>query len=568
TPSPELMAEAGRRKGLPPARALLLAAIAVALFIGGTHWAARLSSLAVLPLDKRPEVLIDRAREVIAAAGYDEDVYRDPVDRAWGLITWNDVLREVGAADSTTSRWQALRERPDAASLWYRQSPEIIVPSPPNGPILVRGQVDLTNPPPTRSGEIIVVLDLAGRLRRLEVMPRRFATEGPSEPDWNVLFAAADLDTARFRPTMPRYQRFMAPDVRRAWLGTRIEQPEIELRVEAGASEGRPVLFNVATEEGLASLTTPPVRQEFGTSHLIFGVAQPLLILLIVYGAGRASNRNAAQRRIDKRGAVRFAVMVFVLFVLGEALGSHTFFTPLWADEFWPIFVGATFTGAIAFALYGAAEPMGRRIWPTMFVSSSRLFSQPRIPRRDPLIGQSILVGLIAAGVAFLIGGPLRWSVLPHLTGGPFPLAGFDADLLLGQRLALSTVFNQALLIGYFFIHIMALVLIRALVKRPVIAIVLTLAVWTLLSGPGDAKAVAFGLVNSAISLAVLLRWGFVAMMLQRIVLGWAWAARPVDLDSWYSQGSLIVVAAVILLALYGAWAAVGDSESRRPDGA
>lgn len=563
TPSPELMAEAGKRPGMAPARAWLLAALAIALVVGGTHWAARTSLLNYLPLDKRPEVLVDRAQEVLAAAGYTEDVYRDPVDQAWGFLSWSDVIDEVGDSATGRRRWDGLRARPDAGSIWYRQSPRILIPSSQTGPIMLRGEVSLTNPQQVNPGEVTVVLDLAGRLRRLEVTPRRFAQEEPAEPDWGVLFEASRLDTARFRPVMPRYQRYMGADIRRAWLGSRADHPEIELLVEAQAWEGRPVLFNVATPEGLASLSAAPRRQTWGPRHWLLGVLQPMVILAIIIAASRAGHRNTDEGRIDKLGAARFAGMVFFIFLFGEGLGSHTIFTPIWGDEIWPILVGAIFTGFIAWALYAAAEPLGRRIWPTMFVSASRLFSQPAIPRRDPLIGQSILVALIGAGVAFLLVGPLRWVVIDPLLGRPLILSSANADVMVSQRLALGLLLNQAMLIGFQFLHIMALVLVRFLVKKPAIAVVLTLAVWTLLAAPGNPTAAVLALGSAGISLAILLRWGVVAFIVQRMALHVLWNARPLDMDSWYSQGSVLLVGALALLAVYGAWAATARNSSQ-----
>jgi len=562
TPSPELVAEAGKRPGMAPHKAMLLALTAIVLLVGGAHWAARTSLLNYLPLDKEPAVLIDRARELLTTIGYESEVYQDPVDDAWGLVTWSGVIQEIDSSGTGPERWDALRERPDAASVWYRQSPQILVPQTTGAPILLRGNLSLTNPHPVRAGEVIVVMDLAGRLRRLEVMPRRMATEGPSAPDWGPLFAAAELDTGRFREVTPLYQRFQASDLRRAWLGTRADQPEVTLRVEAGAWEGRPVLFNVSTPEALESLSQPPEKRTWDAGFWLQGVLQPLVILVLIIFSTRAGIRNSSARRSDSRGAARFAGMVFFLFLLGEGLSSHTVFTPIWGDEIWPIIVGAIFTGAIAWALYTAAEPLGRRIWPTMFVSSSRLFSQPHIPRRDPLIGQSVLVGLIGAGVAFLVVGPLIWNVFDPLLGKPQPLGGVSFDVAVSQRQALGLVLNQAMLIGYMFLHIMALVLIRALVRKPWLAVALTLAVWLLLSGPGNLTAVVAGLFQVGLTLFILLRWGVVAFIMERIAMHIVWSARPLEMDGWTSQGSLVLVAALILLALYGAWAAMGQNRT------
>lgn len=562
TPSPELVAEAGRRDGMSPAKAFLLALFAFAILAGGTNWAGRLTALNYIPLDKRPEVLMDRAQEIVGSMGYGEEVYTDPADRAWGFLHWNDIIREISESDSTQSRWEKLRERPDAMGFWYRQSPQVLQPEPIGGPTLLRGAVTLTNPMAITAGELLVVLDINGRLRRFEVMPKRYSTREPREPDWSQLFALAELDTARFTEARPQYQRFMAPDIRRAWVGTRANQPEVVIRVEAGAFEGRPVLFNVASQASLFSLGKEPTKTPKPLSSWIGYTLQPILILVVVIFAIRRSKRNMESGRSDTLGAARFALIVFVLSVLSKGLASHALFTQNFANEIWPIFAGAVFVSMAAWGLYTAAEPLGRRIWPTMFISSSRLLSREGIQWRDPVVGHSILVGLLVAGIDFALRGPVNWALTAKITGQPHILPWVNLDLLHGQRPVLAMILDQGLMLPYILIHIMALVLIRYLVKNRVVTIVLTLILWTLLTSPGNLTSVFLGLFSSGLFLFVLLRWGVVAMVTGRIALGMAWLARPVDLSSWYSQGSIMVVVALGILALLGAWSAMGNKSS------
>jgi serine/threonine-protein kinase len=559
TPSPELVAQAGQRDGLAGYKAWGLALVAILLLAGGTHWAGRMSVVNFVPLDKSPAVLMDRARDIVGQFGYVEEVYTHPADRAWGFLVWGDVITEVSQADSSAHPWDQLRERPDAMGFWYRQSPRLLSPEPVGGPALVRANVTLTNPMPSNAGEVLIVLDVNGRLRRFEVLPKRFSTRDPAEPDWSGLFTLAELDTARFRPVPPRYQRFMSPDIRRAWVGTRALQPDLEIRVEAGAFEGRPVLFNVATSASLASLGNEPSLLTRSTADWLQNTLTPLLILTVVIFAIRMSRRNQEQSRADVRGAVRFAAIVFFLSCLADGLGSHTLFSPDWADEIWPIFAGAVFVSMAAWGLYTAAEPLGRRIWPTMFISSSRLLSRSKVQWRDPLIGQSVLIGLIAAGLDFLVRGPVQWNLVAMLTDSAPILPWFNLSLLDGQRAALAHILDLGLMLSFIFIHIMALVLFEFLFKRRVVTIILSLLLWTMLAGPGNLPAFGLGLLSSAIMMVVLLRWGVVAFAMGRIALALAWTAKPADWTSWYSQGSVLIVVALALLAVYGAWAAQGQ---------
>lgn len=565
TPSPELVAESGNRVGMAPLHAVLLALAAILLLLGAGRWAGELSLANFAPLDKKPAVLMDRAQEILKQSAYREPAYTHPRDRAWGFLIWGEVIAEVAESDSSRSRWERLKDRPDVMSFWYRQSPDLLLPNPSLGPVFIRGPVTLTNPMPATPGEAIVVLDLKGRLRRFEVVPKRYSTGEPAEPDWSTLFALADLDPGRFEAVPPRYQRFMAPDLRRAWMGTRTDQPTVELRVEAGAFEGRPVLFNVATQSSLLGLGKDPEVLTWGAERWMVNLAQPLIILAVVLVAARTSRRNISQSRSDTRGAIRFGFLMLLLFFASVGLASHSLFTRFVGEEIWPIVAGAIFVGIAGWSLYLAAEPLGRKTWPTMFVSSSRLFSRRRIQWRDPVIGQSILVGLIAAGLDFALRGPARWDLLTLTQGQPPLMPWINTDLLAGQRQVLSFILGQTLNLVFAFIQIMILVLSRYLLKKKWPAIILALAVWTLIGGPGSLAETGFILMSSAISMFVLLRWGVMALAINRLALSLIWQVKPADWSSWHAQGSLLLVAVLVATTVWGAWAAIGERPSRRP---
>lgn len=562
TPAPELVAQAGERGGMAPSRAVLLALLGALLLVGGTRWAGLYTITNYLPLERRPAVVVDKAQGILAELGYTEEVYAEPVDTAWGFYFWNSVIAEVGAADTTGAPWQTLRDRPDASSFWYRQSPRVMVPKARSGPVFTGGPVQITNPQMTNPAEVTVLLDGASRLRRLEVMPTRYSlADTLTEPDWAPLFRLAGLDMARFQEDRPRYQRFFAPDRRRAWVGTYSEQPEVPLRVEAGSYEGRPVLFNVATVAGLADLGKAPTRQEPDLAWYLQSMVQPLLILLVVVFSILATRGNMNGGRADRRGALRFGVLCLGTFLVGTALGSHALGTRAWADEIWPIIASATFIGLASWTLYTAAEPLGRRVWPTMFVSSSRLLSRPRVQWRDPLIGYSVLVGGIGGGVEFLLAGPVRHLVSPlWLDRAARPLL-IDTNLLLGQRQALGAIVDQAMLLTFLFVLVVSLVLIRKLIRQRWLALLVTLIVWTLINGAGSPPQIGFSLLGAGIMMILLLRWGVVAMVVSRIVLSWAWQARASDWSVWYAQSAVLALVVLVGLIVYGTWAAIGKRQ-------
>src|SRR5262249_5706615 len=117
TPSPEMVAAAGETEGLRP----LVAWLCLAGIVVGVAAAILMSAQAQLyrrvPLDKPPEALAGRAREILQSAGYTET----PVDRAAGFYEYNDFLRYVADHDMSKTRWDNMEYGPMV--FWYRGSP-------------------------------------------------------------------------------------------------------------------------------------------------------------------------------------------------------------------------------------------------------------------------------------------------------------------------------------------------------------------------------------------------------------------------------------------------------------
>lgn len=567
TPSPELLAEVGERDGIGVGRALLLAAVILGLFGASTWWAGSMSMLHYLPLDKRPEVLIDRAQTILAELGYPEDVYQDPVDQAWGLFRWESVFDEL-RAELPEEGWEVLRSRPDAASFWYRQSPAMIRPDATGGdPTYLQRSVELTNPPNITAGEVGVTLDLAGNLRRLEVVPKRQSTRDEPEPDWAPLFEFANLDPERFESIRPTYQRFHTPDVRRAWKGTRAELPDVVWQVDVGSFEGRPSLFNIATPASLSDLAKDPVRTTTSLASHVGRGLEPLLTLVVLFSSIVFAARHSRRGAVDRRGAVRFGFVVMLIYMAAEALSSHLAMSPIWYESVWPILVAGMVVGAAVWAIYLAAEPIGRRVWPHLFVSLSRLLSPARISWQDPGIGTSVLVGLLFGVIRFTLSAPVRRSIEGRLAGTP-PLLWQDLNALRGDAAALAELLG-AIMGGIEAIFFLAtLVVARALLKKTGLAVAATLLLWPFMGGTGFSNwgnyafAVAFG----SLTMFVLLRWGALALFVMTMTTNVTWLARSTDLSAWHSRPAVLAVWFIVLLTAYGTWAAIG--RRRGGDGA
>ena len=81
---------------------------------------------------------------------------------------------------------------------WYRQSPRHLKST---GFFGGTGRVSGNYPPANRSGMAEVVLDSAGHLYELTIVPPQVdePIADPQEPDWSELFEHAGLDLSRFQ---------------------------------------------------------------------------------------------------------------------------------------------------------------------------------------------------------------------------------------------------------------------------------------------------------------------------------------------------------------------------------
>jgi serine/threonine-protein kinase len=91
TPSPDLLAASGPRDALRPRTAIALLGCVAAVFVTTIFLAPRAQTVARLPLRHPPEVLTEKAREVIRALGYTGD----PVDSASGFRNESGWLESV-----------------------------------------------------------------------------------------------------------------------------------------------------------------------------------------------------------------------------------------------------------------------------------------------------------------------------------------------------------------------------------------------------------------------------------------------------------------------------------------
>jgi hypothetical protein len=219
TPSPEMVAASGDTEGLRPMVAwTLLAGVVVAATV-----AILLSGQSMLyrrvPLEKPPDALAERARNILQSAGYSET----PVDTAMGFYEGKEFLRHIAEHDKSKTRWNNLET--GAFVFWYRGSPRPLAAHSVFSDAPILGSIWTDDPPLDVSGMTLLRLNPRGRLTQLIAVPPQVekpAGTAPS-PDWAVLFAAAGLDPSKWLPSQPIWAPPVNSDSRaaRSWCSFR-----------------------------------------------------------------------------------------------------------------------------------------------------------------------------------------------------------------------------------------------------------------------------------------------------------------------------------------------------------
>ncbi|OLD62701.1 MAG: hypothetical protein AUI47_11580 [Acidobacteria bacterium 13_1_40CM_2_68_5] len=542
TPSPELVAAAGAKGGLGTRQAWacfsgVVVGLAAALVLAGSS-----QITAFVPLELPPQVLEHRAREILHQLGYSAP-FRDS---AFGFTGEGDYLRHVAREDHSPWRWQTLRGgRPPAVSFWYRQSPQLLVPS-----LFGRRWPDRDDPPLTTPGMEQVVLDTQGRLTSLTVVPPRLIEPAGSTatPEWAGLFAEAGLEQGTFQPVPPSSIPPVYADTRAAWAGALSALP---IRIEAAALKGRPISFEMIYPWRSTPQGDPETTTAWQDARRIASAVFELGFLL---GAALVARRNLRQGRGHREGAFRLAAFTFVVRMFTWLFGApHVL-----GGEEMNLLLGnlayALFDSAELWILYIALEPTLRRLWPEGIVAWVRALDGRLL---DPLVARDALIGTLLGVLAAMV-APLIRIVLPWLgLQSPSPDAPTNLLGLRGLRYLVSLLFwapISALEVSLFCVAF--LLLARILLRRwwlAVLAVPLGMLSFVDLPDGSRLATLIFAACGMTFGLIALLRFGvltwvvscFAAVLLSSFPL-------TVDLTSWYAAGTLLVASVLVAMATYG----------------
>ncbi|HEU4687091.1 MAG TPA: protein kinase, partial [Vicinamibacterales bacterium] len=548
TPSPDLLAASGPRDALRPRTAIALLACVAAVFVTAIWLAPRAQTVARLPLRHPPEVLTEKAREVIRALGYTGD----PVDSASGFRNesgWLESVRAAMPANATRQTWtERLSLAPYPVAFWYRQGASALVPPP---EIAISGRASPSSGVRRVSDEVAVDLDLDGRLLKFRAAVHASAHAGNSNettPGWDVLFNAAQFDIRRFSRVEPRSIALDVTDQRIAWTGEYGSPMSAPVHVEAGAYQGRPVYFEVlfpwttgGGESREGSVLTPPRYWTF--------VGLILLVVTAVF-----ARHNWKTGRGDVRGAALVGVATFAALLLSLIMGAHDTLAISW------VLSPAIGRGVFVALTYMALEPWVRRLWPRALITWSRVLAGQW---RDPVVGRDVLIAVLAAVAINCVGHALYLGFSP--SGAPaassvieYIRVQFTLDQLMGTRFIGSAGFFALFAGSYSALHTFFLMfLCRACLRRPWLA---TLAFVGLCAPTAAAGWFSHGDWIESIVIVLIVVFTVLMMVRFGLLAVAVWGAVGAfiecglltnDFGAWYGESSLVVVVVVSALALW-----------------
>lgn len=537
TPSPQVVADAGGVGALRPALAWLWFGLLAVLMPLAVWMAHRASLLRHVDLSKSPEVLAERAQQVLTRLGHTAP-RRDTAYR----LQYVPTVRQEVLRDPSPDRLAALKDaRQPLIEFQYRVASGALMP------YGVLSQVSAADPAPIQPGMAAASLDMQGRLRHYQSVGPTWLDTAPRPMDWRAVLAEAALDKEPLQPVPPLRTPPVYATSTAAWtLGP--------LRFEAAERNGRLVWFNTfpdPVQQPPRAAAPVPAWMQFSSTAgtLFFRLIFPGLALGLAY-------RNWRRGRVDLQGANRVAALIFmcVLFLFtAEAHHGGGF------D--WEIYLSlnairwALYTAMEGWLGYLAMEPFVRRRWPDALIAWTRVLAG-RL--RDPRVGRDLLIGFaVGWGAASLL-------PLSRIFGGhPFSTIWLPAD---GLPAALAHVArNLRDMLFYTLALGVLLTALRSLVRRMAVVVpIATLAISVIgVAGLGHASPIPadYGVCGlwGLLAVGVLSRLGLFALMafLLPIVTSGIplWAA----LGTWPALFTHCVLLLSGGLGLYGLVTSVGQ---------
>jgi serine/threonine-protein kinase len=548
TPSPQMVAAAGGEQALSPTMAWSVLGITIA-FLVVTLWVAGYANdVTLYPIDKPPEVLQDRAREVATQAGYSGA----PVDQFWGFARNTSYLHYRETEKMPSPKGQPITgSNPGALSFTYRESPAPLV-------AFESGIVSMSDPPLETSGMVAVVLDSVGRLETFRAVPTQVeANETAAEPNWRTMFQAAGLNLDSFKPANPKWLPPEPFDVQRGWDGS-FEGDATPVHVEGASFRGKVVYFDV-----LRPWNRSPVWTHVGSAartHTISLVTYVVGGFIMLALAITFARKNLKLGRGDRKGAFALALFYFLVGTAGRLLTRHHV-ADLNAEFSLLVYLAeiSLFVSALLWIYYVALEPYVRRSWPEYLISWTRFLSGNL---GNPMVGRDLMVGSLFGILLALCGEVINAFPAWFNLAGQTPINGDKLSMYAAPQCAGYLILN---IIGGIFTGLnllFALFVLRSRIKNYWIAVTILGFLITLTSlGNENVVVETIAAVIAAILLVtVIARFGLLAAIVactcNNILVDFPIGT---DLGHWYFYRGLIPVLLVLGLALYGFRTSLGS---------
>ena len=542
TPSPEMVAAAPKKGALKPAVALACLASVVALFAFIVFFSGKVKLHEWVPLDKSPEVLAERASQIINKLGYIDA----PTHTLYGFSQHSRYLDYTTHEDASPNRFERIRMgQPLTIYFWHRTSPRYFVPN-------KNREVDYVDPPNDVSGMTRVALDTRGRLVEFEAVPPQVEEKRAQNipTDWQALFAEGGLDIGNYKEIESQWTPPFYADERKAWEGAHVDHAEIPVRIEAAAVHGKPVYFNIIAP------WDKPLRQTERASPGTSGIILVSVFFSLLLAALTVARYNLKAERGDRKGAFKLALFVFSVIALARLIDNHH--VPELGGELYIFFQSVSlplFIAALTWIFYIALEPFLRRRWSELLISWNRLMAGDF---RDPLVGRDVLVGGLL-GLCQTAAGYLTILVQQWSGVAVAPVIGGNTD----------EAFSGVGGIAVHFLHIFAEPIFGAIVLSFLLLLLLVVlrkkwlaasALWLLIVILGiDLESshhwilwLDLLLTATIITLAAA-RFGLLALY-SLFLFSVVSSTFPItsDFSSWYAGSTLFAFVVIMSLTIYG----------------
>ncbi|MGI8543727.1 MAG: serine/threonine-protein kinase [Aridibacter sp.] len=544
TPSPEMIAAVPKKGALRPQIALTLLLLVIASFglVAVLHQYYKIYN--VVPLEKSPEILAERAKTIAQNLGYSDT----PADIKYRFDIDNSFIQYAKENESIKNVREYLRAgQPLHIYFIYRQSPR---PLEPWYSILVFGD----DPPLTVSGMTNVYLDTRGRLIKFIAVPDQgIGTAKEDQTDWKRLFDEAGLEISKFRQTESERIPPVFADEKTAWEGTLADFNDIPIRIEAAAYNGKPVYFEVVNP------WDKPIRQQQRntTGSKIGDLVFFTIFILVLVSAVLLARHNIKNGRGDLKGGFKLMVFCFLsLSLMGLIFADHVWSINGQMTIFGRILGDGLYYSMLIGLIYIALEPYARRYWSELLISWNRLLAGDF---RDPMIGRDILIGGFAGVGVTLISIYCGNFLSLYLFGAGLnvsenffnhPLNGWSGTL---GHLFGATIFP--VLLGL--IPLFLLVLFFVIFKNKKVSIVLILLLLSILNVPQLLNEhwiylITF-FIGNLILVFVLIRFGLLAVIFVLVYQALSHNfLLAFDTSSHLFPGTIIVFIVAFGLAIYG----------------